>query len=42
MEQNVPLELAGTFAGVLALFTTEGLLPAMNQQVTLQVLNPHG
>ena len=42
MYQHVPFEVAGTFAGVLTLFTAKGLLSAMNQQVLLKVFSVHG
>ena len=38
MNQHVLFEVTGTFGGVFTLFTAKGLLFAMNQEVSLQVL----
>ena len=38
----VSFEVASSFAGVFTLFTTKGLLTAMNHQVSLQDPNFHG
>ena len=39
MIYHVLFKVASSFAGVFTLFTTKGLLPAMNQKVLLQALN---